>query len=303
VPPPINRPWIVRLASAVPEWLQNRPAFQVGYKILWSFCLFLDRSTQVALEGVRAGWPGYDGRTDNSSLLGTSRDLLQGETETTAAFQARLRNWITLSTELGGDPRLVSELSTYIGNNPTVRMWTRNGRCTSCVGGVVSRVTGVNGGWSGPGALSGLGLNWDSLSNPERAQYWWDCWIVICPSEMPPAGTIAGRLTPSGGTESNIPAAASVQGLGIGHLVTQAQVSAMKGLIHKLKGQHVNIRLVVWTNDTTLFDPANPMASGNPNGLWGRGSFWGLVPSGTVGSGIGQWPSRNRNCRYWNVGT
>lgn len=296
---PPNRPWIVRLADFVPQWLQNRPGLQVGYQFLWAFALFLDRATQVALEGVRAGWPGYDGRTDNCDLLGASRDLLQGETEAVPAFQARLRNWIQLSTQLGGDPRLVSELSTYLGNNPTVRIWTRNGRCTTCAAGVVTRVTGVDGGWAGPGPLSGLGLNWDSISNPERAAFWWDCWIVICPSEMPLAGTLAGRLNLAGGPDSNSPSTVQVPGLGIGHLVTLAQRSAILGLINKLKGQHVIVRMVVWTNDTTLFDPANPTAAGNPNGLWGKGSFFGGCPAGTVGSGQGLWPSRNRTCRYW----
>src|SRR5580692_3256637 len=293
---PINRPWIVRLASAVPAWLQNRPGLQVGYKILWAWMLVLDRATQAALEGVRAGWPGYDGRTDNSALLGTSRGLLQGETETATAFQARLRNWITLSTELGGDPRMALELYTYIGNNPTIRIWTRNGRCTTCAGGVVTRVTGVNGGWTGPGALSGLGLNWDSLSNPERAEYWWDTWIIICPSEMPSAGTLGNRLNLDGSSGSNSPAGAAVQGLGIGHLVTRSQVSAILGLVRKLKGKHVNVRWIVWTNDTTLFDPANPTATGNPDGAWGSWAMWGPPPGG--GTPVSNWPHLNASCRF-----
>jgi hypothetical protein len=138
------------------------------------------------------------------------------------------------------------------------------------------------GGWSGPGELSGYGLNWDSISNPERAQYWWDNWIVVYPDEFPATGTFGAR------TGGNVPM--NNPSLGIGHLCTRLQVSTIRGLVYRWKGQHIVVRWVIFTTDQALFNPANPGYAGNPNGKWGT---WGYF------NGTSTVTNLNSACRFW----
>ena len=284
------RPWYARIESFLSWKFSLRPsatpggsAFDVGYKFFFTLACLCDMATQAALEGVRAAFPGYDARTDNLSLIGAGRLLIQGEAEPSSAFAVRLQNWLTTAKDMGGDVGLAKQIHTYLGNSPRVRIWNRKGRCTTVdTDGTVTQVD-----------LPG-GLNWDSVSNPERAEFWWDHWIVIYPDENAHAVNI--NASPRTGV---IGQADPLRQQGIGHLCSRTQRDVLLGIIRVWKGQHVSVRLIVWTNDATLFDPGNPGAAGNPDGKWGRPSFFGTCPSGTVGSGIGQWPSRNRNCRYW----
>lgn len=360
----MNRPWTTRIASFVPVWLSRRPAFQWAAKFLWALAFMSDRAAQVALEGMRAGWPGYDGRTDNLSLIGQSRGLVQGESESATAFARRLRQWLTSSVDLGGDVSLGRALLEWLGNRPMIRIWNRAGRCTT-VGGAatvatlsagVATITGLasmmnamvgtglwlfdtaistNAGFfrilsvlssssvtiavpsswtidANSGALGWAaqavhsdgtpivagGLDWDSISSPERAEFWWDHWIVVYPDEnpYPPAINNGDRM-------GVIPVTDPRRQVGIGHLCTRLQNDTLLGLVNQCKGQHAVIRFVVWTTNAALFDPSNPSAAGNPNGRWGVPVFWGTCPSDTVGSGLGLWPSRRRSdCRYWEPG-
>ncbi len=290
------RPWNIRIAEFIPVWMANRPNLQFFAKYLFTFAYLSDIATQSALEGIRAGFPGYDSRTDNFPLLGQSRGLLQGETETAVSFASRLRAWLQTAEDMGGDAGLAAYLHVWIGDNPMVRIWSRNGRCTTVsTTGVVSQVSMVAGGWTGPGPLSGLGLNWDSVSNPERAEWWWDSWIVIYSADFPSAGTIGARAG-----SSTIPAnvTTGLGSQGIGHLCSRTQVDTILGIIKSWKGQHAILPWVIWAPvGSPLFDPANMTQAGNPDGCWGDWSFFGVDPGG---SGVrANWPHLNPTCRYW----
>jgi hypothetical protein len=351
------RPWTTRLSSFVPEWLARRPGLEWAFKFLWAIAFMVDRGAQVSLEGMRAGWPGYDARTDNFPLLGQSRGLVMGEEESASSFGRRLRSWLTLAQDLGGDGGLVLALHFWLATSPMVRLWSRNGKCTTCCAGsftlttgstsvtasssqttillagdsvvfqpgpttpftiasvsgtsivlelpwtggnfataaCVVRRAGIMGGWSGAGALSGYGLNWDSLSNPERAEWWWETWLVIYSTEFGSSGTLGARST-----GYNSPAAeqsATGQYYGIGHLCTRVQYDTIRGLVQTWKGQHATVRWIVWCSDSTLFDPLNPTKTGNPDGTWGE---WSYLT--TIGGTTSKFCTLNTTaCRFWKA--
>jgi len=354
MPNALVRPWYARLPNILSWKFANRGVFQTAYKRLFIVAVMCDMATQAALEGVRAGFPGYDTRTDNLSLIGQGRGLVQGETETPSHFGQRLVLWIQTAKMLGSDLGLAAQLCEWLGNRPMVRIWSRKGQCVTVAGAAsvssvsngIATITGLSGmvgsvlrpgmlflfdaanpgnnglfrivsylstssvtiananavagdtangsiGWGTWSYVAG-GLNWDGTSNPERANSWWDNWVVVYPTEFATQPAIN-----TGNRTGVIPSTDPRRQQGVGHACSRTQVDTVNGLIRTWKGQHAVVRLIVWSYDATLFDPANPSASGNPNGLWGRGSFWGSCPSGTVGSGVGLWPSRNRTCRYW----
>jgi hypothetical protein len=361
-----------QLNGWLPVWITNRPLYRTGYTLLSLFATSMDYANEATAQGFEALSPGYTARTDQLASTGLARGIVQGEAESASSYAARQANYGAMWSIAGSDLSVAQRIHEYLADAPMVRVWTRNGKCTTvATDGTYSISKAVQGGWTAigrylpgtfnvthssasvactvaqttvlqgdivyftsqpstpyvvasvvagaspllilttiysgtsnaattcndKGPLNGYGLNWDSVSNPERSSYWWDCWIVIyLTSEMPIQPVINGT-----GRTGVIPASDARRALGVGMQSTRAQRDAVTGLINTWRGAHINIRMIVWvppSGPTGLFDPANVSASGNPNGLWGVGCFWGSCPSGTVGSGVGLWPSRNRGCRY-----
>ena len=264
------RRFVDSLASYVTDWLSDRPGFQVGYKILWTMSLFCDIATQAVTEGLRAAWPGKDSRTDNTAALAYNRGLIQGETETIPAFQARLRDWLTLWETCGSDLSLAMRIHEYVAGNPMVRVITRSGRFTTVnPDGTVSVTQGT---W-----------NWDGSVTPLRTNAWWDCWIVIYP-------TLAGYYAEDVGIWSDSGSGlASSTDLGWDHACTRVEVDALLALVKTWKGAHVNVRTIIWSKSADYYAPT-PI-SGSPDGTWGK---W-FNQSTNV-------PTRNQIDAFWDIG-
>jgi hypothetical protein len=278
------RPWTTRVQNFIPSWMANRPSFQQAFKFVWVHAFMCDVAVQSALEGMRAAWPGYDGRTDNLGLIGQARQLIQGETETAASFGARCRAWLTNAKTMGGDIGLATNLRAWIAGNPAV---TVIDRCASIAqGGLGARYTMISS--SGVVTQQYAAFDWDSQSNPERATYWWDSWIVIFTSTVPSGYYVFNQGT--WGAADSGAAWNATSGWGLGS--TMLENDTIRGLVSVWKGLHANCRAIVWCPDNTLFQPSTPIASGNPNGWWGK---W-------FRSDTNQ-PSRNRNLRYSSLGT
>jgi hypothetical protein len=274
------RPWTTRVQNFIPSWMANRPAFQQAFKIVWVHAFLCDVAVQAALEGMRAAWPGYDGRTDNLGLIGQARLLIQGETETAQSFGARCRSWLTNAKTMGGDIGLATNLRAWIAGNPAV---TVIDRCASLAqGGLGARYTSVDA--SGNVTQTYAAFDWDSQSNPERQTYWWDSWIVVFTSGVPSGYYVPRTTWP--GTISWDPAH------GFGMNSTLLEGDTIRGLVNLWKGRHVNLRSVIFCGNNTLFQPGTPGASGNPNGWWGK-----YFRSDT------NQPSRNNALRFMNLGT
>lgn len=271
------RPWFVRIGSFIPAWMANRPGFQTFAKLLFVHALMCDQAIQVALEGVRAGFPGYDERTDNLGLIGASRGLIQGETETADHFIARLQNWLTTAKDMGGDVGMALQLWNYIAGNPPLRVISRNGLFTSVDADGNVTQTQTSGVW-----------NWDSVCSPERANDWWDYWVVIYPTQ----GYVVDTGVWGDSGEASLPPVSNPvdYDIGIGHTCTRAEVGAITTILRQWKGQHVNLKCVIWSYGTDYYAPTGPV-SGSPDGTWG---LWLNRSTNT--------PTRNTTDRFWDTG-
>lgn len=276
------------LASLVPRWLSNRPGLNTGYKILWVVAQQLDMMVEVGiLEAIRSWLPGYPfdptqtiDPTTALPFIGRSRGILRGETESTTAYAARLRAWLTTWEGAGSSEVLVAQIQAYLGNTPTVRVVDRAGNWVSIApNGTITVIPAGSAAWA---------WNWDKTSNPDRnvvgAPWWGDLWIVVTPCEWPvTAGTTGGGGLAAiwGGTVD----------VGIGHAVPAVAVGAIKSLVALWKGAHTWVEAIIWNYDATLFDPT-VVNAGNPNGLCGE---WGW----DLFDGNGVQPRRPASARYW----
>lgn len=251
------------LKSYVPRWLSNRAGLNAGFKVLFAIAIVCDAMIQIALDGLRAAWPGR-GSPDALPLVAQSRGLLQGEAETNDAFAGRLRGWLTTWLNAAATRVLAQEIQAYLGNTPTVRIVSRAGLwVTVAPDGTVTTLQPGAAAWS---------WDWDSTSNPERnavgAPWWSDIWIIVTPCEWPITGTALTSLVGKWGTYN---------GVGTGHAVPRAAVDAIRQLVATWKGAHTWLEAIIWSYDATLFDPTLVNA-GNPDGTWG---YWTKISTGT----------------------
>lgn len=252
------------IRSFTPKWLQNRPGLNVGYKVLYALCAILDIMVEVTLQGLQSWLPGV-GTPTALPLIGQSRGIIRGEAEADAQYSARLHAWLDTWANAGSSETMAQQIQAFLGNTPMVRIVTRSGFwVTLASNGTFSTTTAP---W-----------NWDGVSNPERAGWWSDLWIIIYPTEWAVAGTIGATADPIHDVE------------GVGHLVPRAAVDGILAIADQWKAAHTWIEAIVWSYDATLFDPASPVF-GDPDGTWGN---WAL----TDGSGAMN-PARNASARYW----
>ena len=270
------------LRSLVPIWLQARPGFMVGYSILYTFALLVDVATKFCIEGTYCWLPGYSlgassTQVDASTalpLVGRSRGIIRGEADTDVGYATKLVNWLTDWEAAGSSEILAAQIQAYLGNTPTVRIVDRAGNWVSID--PSGNITKTSAAW-----------NWDSVSNPERAGWWSDLWIIVYPCEWAITGTTLASLV---GVWGNTSTATEV---GVGHAVPRAAVDAILGLVAQWKGAHCWCQAIIFSYDATLFVPGSP-ASGDPDGTWGD---WAKLVAGVWS------PSRtgasDGRVRYW----
>ena len=281
--------WRDSLIKVIPIWQQQRPDAVVGFRWLWSMVTQIDILVENTLQGINDWGPGSpDASLTALPFIAQSRGLVQGEAETDAHFAVRLQNWRTnglftpppavpqVWSQIGKSEVLAQQIQQYLGNTPLVRVieriYSTSGPpqaeyITANTDGTTSRVV-ANWDWD-----SVLGWTDDQATYPGSVtRTWWsDVWIVVYPGEW----SIAGNVTPL--TGQAVPATAK---------------DAILGLVAYYKGAYTFVRAIIYSYNSTLFDPANPSASGNPDGTWGR---WHKID----GSGNAV-PARTvTNVRYW----
>lgn len=236
----------------------------VGFRFIWAMVAALDAYVEWILQGLLAAWPGK-GTPTALPLIGRSRGITRGQADTDANYALKLVRWLDKWLNAGTQRQLAIELHEYLGNSPRVRIVNRAGHWVSVAA-------------DGTVTTADVAWDWDSVSNPERAGYWSELWVIVYPTQWAVQGNYGdGRLW--GARDS-----------GLGHQTTRREVDAVKGILAQWKAAHTRIRTVIWTSDATLFDPASPGTL--PNGQWGE---WG-----TQGSGARIASSRNlTTCRYW----
>ncbi len=253
------------LRKLVPWWLSDRRRQSgrwVGYRYLWAICASVDVHIEAALQALRAPWPGI-GTPTALSLTGRSRGILRGESDTDAQYAVKLNKWFDKWRGAGSQRQLAIELHEYLGNAPRVRVINRAGHWVTC--NADGTITTNDATW-----------NWDGTSNPERAGFWSELFVVVYPTAWANTGTWgAGRLW--GARDS-----------GLGHQVTRTPYDAVRAILAQWKGAHTSIRCVIFTSAATLFNPLD--AATCPNGTWGE--------YGTTGAS--RTSSRNTTtCRFW----
>lgn len=253
---------------ALPWWLTDRreKGMTVGFRILWSLAAPLDTLQEVLLQGIQAGYPGR-GTPTALPYIGRTRGILRGQADTDAEYAEKLRGWLARWETAGEMRGLGRELHEWLGNHPMIRLVNRAGTWVTVA--ADGTVTTQQAAW-----------DWDSVSNPERAGFWSEMWIIVYPTQWALGGAWGdGRSW--GGRDS-----------GIGHRVTATERETVRGLIAEWKSAHSRVRAVIWTSDAALFDPNNPATC--PDGTWGQ---WG-------GGGSGSRVASGRNtttCRYWEL--
>lgn len=242
------------LASIVPRWLSNRRGFTVGYKILWgSNAAILDLLVQYVTEGLAAWMPGR-GTVTALPFIGRSRGILQGEAESTDSFAARLRAWLDTWAQAGSSEILAGEIQAYLGNTPTVRIVDRSGFWVMLdPSGNITTATAT---W-----------NWDGNSNPERAGYWSDLWIIIYADEWTRYASFTDAAW--------LAAWGAAPGFGAGHEVPRAAVDAILTLVERWKGAHTWVQAILFTTDAATLKPGGI----NPDGFWG---YWSKIVNGVA---------------------
>jgi hypothetical protein len=251
--------------SYIPNWLSNRPGKNVGYRLLWSLIAPLDKMMQALDEGAQAPWPGV-GTPTALPYIGRSRGILRGESESDDSFTARLQNWLDTWKNAASDVVLAGQIQAYLGNTPMVRIVDRSGRWTTLAA-------------DGTVTTSSATWDWDSHSNPERADFWSELWVIVYPPEWAITGTDLSALVGVWGAGT---------GVGTGHAVPRTAVDAILSLVGLWKGAHTYVRAIIWSYDAALFDPANPGSL--PDGWWGQ---WSKDVAGH------RRPSRSSSARYW----
>lgn len=261
-----------RFRDYTPAWLQNRPALNVAYRLIWMVCIALDVMMQTIVEGLKAAFPGL-GTPTALALTGSARGLIRGLGESDDSYAARQRSWLDTWEQAGADAILAAQIQAYLGNLAQIRIVSRAGHWTTLASDGTVTVTDVA--W-----------NWDSHSNPERnnpaAPYWSDLWIVVYMPLWAVTGTALVALRGLWGSQN---------GKGLGHAVTRAPLDAILAEVAQWKGAHTRVRAVIWSYDATLFDPTNPASL--PDGWWGN---WSKDNPASPGHSI---PSRATSARYW----
>jgi hypothetical protein len=259
----------------LPSWLSDNfpssPSF--GFRFLFVCWTFIDSEVDRMLQGSLAAVG--KGTPTALKYIGQARGVVRGRYDTDEEYYEKLRTWIDRNKERGQQRRLAREIWEYLGNDGSgaarVRVINRAGFwVTIFEDGLLNEQQAD---W-----------DWDSVSHPERsdpdAPWWSDLWVVIYPSWTFRTGTL-GDLT-------------GADGFAMGHLAPLEEVDALKSIFREWKAAHECIRCVIWTTDTTMFEPDIPPSK--PDGTWGG---WGTTGTGSrVASG-----RNTTTCRYWEPGS
>ncbi len=259
----------VRLRDALklvlPWWLSDRfeSGKTVGYRFLWCLVAVLDVLVDGLLQGMAAAWPGA-GTPTALQYIGRARGVLRGMADTNAEYAAKLRGWLDRAEARGSQIAIARELHEYLSSHPRVRVINRHGHwLTMNADGTVEETDAA---W-----------DWDSVSNPERAGWWSELWIIVYTGQFPHSGAWGdGRKW-------------GVRDSGLGLVVKKVDREAMSNLVASAKSAHSKVRAVIWTDNDALFNPEDPGSC--PDGTWGQWSLPGSSPRVAGG--------RDRTCRYW----
>jgi hypothetical protein len=268
-----------------------------------------DIDAELMWQALLARFPSYC-PADALPYLAADRRIIIGPEETEAATRTRLLAWM-LEAVLSGLPIgwLIALQAFGAPDYPKVRLVTKSSVWYTLEANAVPRMLRFPGytpldpcpyesGASWPiGAVaseterlrcsalysrakaSPANFDWDSLSNPERAACWWDAVGVIYGryAEQEPYADLGDTWLLDDPGES------------VGFDEGYGTFTALRYLSVQRKSCKSVLRAVVWTDNTTLFDPTKSLGDPElPDGYWGRP---GRIVAGHLT------PTRSLDCR------
>lgn len=234
------------LRAFVPPWLSNRPATplgparQTGYKLLYAQALMLDVMMDVAVQGLKARYPGLC-QPDALPLIGQDRRIIRGLTEPDDMYAARLRAWLDSWRLAGNSYNMLAQLAPLFApaRVPVMRIVTNSGVWLTLNGdGTITRQ--VLGNW-----------NWDGVTDDR----WARVWVIIYSGDGYP-------------WSANTPWGVGKWGDGRtwGTTATHDMVATIRAVVGLWKAEHSLYPTTIIPLDNTTFDPAAP----EPDGTWGK---------------------------------
>lgn len=266
-------PWYARQGSA--------------WRVLEPLGRAMDKTVQAALDAVWMRCPTVCPE-DALSILGRDRRLPRAPGEPPAAYRRRLLLWLDYWSHAGLPLGLLYAVQSYLyPGYPRVRMVTRGGWWYTLDEGASARQTPYEAMTLPCAAPAGFAtspyryapaleaaeraafwthvadpVNWDfdSLSNPERVNSWWDFWLIIHPSSYEIQAPYDGP--PGLVYDSN-----TCWGL----KVPQGTIDTLRTLIRMFKRAGSECRNILFAPTLDDFDPyAAVNAAGMPDGWWGK---------------------------------
>ena len=264
------------LRQIVPRWLKDRANKSVGFRILWALVAPLDALLDMAFA---AFWAMLGLGTPTAlPYIQRSRGILRNQGESQADYAKRVRTWLDVWPNAGSAELVAVSINQYLETHPVVKIIQRG----DVVSGAVQPSAWIIVASDGTVTTTSAVWNWDFVSHPARSDpdnpFWSDEWIVVQPSQW---AVRPGTLADLGGGDD---------GYALGHMATRQEVGELLGLIAQWKAAHSCVRAIIFTTDTTLFNPSDQSTC--PNGTWGA---WGIDVAGAYGPS-----ARNTTtCRYW----
>lgn len=239
-PSPIDFVAELRTVVRRVRWLTDRGS--IGRNLwLWleGMVTILNDGYLRLYESFFARLPGL-GTATALPVIGQSRGLLQGIGESDDAFAEYLRTWLQQWEKAGTLEQTLKQVQHYCGAC-RVKGFTRSGKLIDlATDGTITKSTGVA--W-----------NWDSISNPEKAQHWSEEWIVVYTPPFTEGPTVSRDSS-----------------LGMGIVMPRVHLDALKSILLDWKAGRTRVSCVIFAYDATLFDPATPATM--PDGNFGRWS-------------------------------
>lgn len=240
-----------------PGWVtgeNGEEAELVGY----SLELLRDASVRRVEAGLLARFPQQDpdgtpGHDAALAEIGRDRRILRGIGETSRGYAARLIPYKDHLRRRGSAYAMLQQLTAYVLGGSTGRTVDRSGNwCTIDAAGEPTWL-------ADPGSW-----DWDSSSNPERAGFWANFWVVLYPGTTWSEGPAWGDadLSAWGSTDRTW-----------GSTASPGEAASVRHLVRDWKPNGTRCVGAVIAFDTGTFDPT----AAEPDGVWGR---WSRVVNG-----------------------
>jgi hypothetical protein len=292
------------LRLGLPWFARNGRAWQV----LEPLGRAMDKLVQETLEAVRLRYPGVCPE-DALSIHGLCRRIPRAGGESSAAYRRRLLLWLDLWAHAGLPLGLLYAVQSFIfPGYPRVRLVARAGwwytldegasrdlspwealtlPCAPLSDGRASPYRYVPAVGASPRAKFWLHLaipsnwDWDSVSNPERSESWWDYNIIVYPSGYDQQPDVYGSST------GVVLGSNTCWGLD----TDQGTIDTLRTLVTMYQRAGAQCSGIILPPSLSDFDPSTPPGDPSfPDGYWGR-------PAKSDGAG-GVTFSRRLDCRY-----